>query len=614
MKLKFHISKRYFTTILILLLISPVSAFSKVNAAKKKSVNTGTSPIVSKIPVQPSHEKKVYLSPDKTVYWPLNKPVWIRLAPSARDDAPSFLLNEVYKVKSDKRKTRANDKKQAKKMPTSGLKLDVTGAQFIRWLNYISKEETLYKFVSDGVPPNSWLKLSGASKHTLKSQVVYGPGLKGRILAQDDLAGVKSSFFSIDGNPYSIYQKELSFDQERPYFIWIYSVDKVGYAEKPKVFRFNIDHTPPLTIFKKQENYIDNILSNQTRIYLSSTDNLAGIQQIYYKFGTDKKFKRYNKKRGINMIPVRTGENILTFYSTDNVNNAEIKNNYKFYLDRDPPIVRHQFIGTLYKGKKHNYVSPQTRIILQGTDDKAGVKQFEYQINKLKYKKYIDPFTPPFETGPFTVRYKAIDKLGNVSKPHFMKLMMDIKPPVTEHTITGRSHSTGGGVIWINSNTRISLKTGDDLSGVKKTEFQIADQPPQIYKKPIQIKKAGQFLFRYWGTDQVDNKEMFSPTLLIVDNTPPRIMEVFSIESSDKKVINGKTFNIFPLYTTLFINALDNSAGLGKMHFSVNGAPKKEYRKTMVFTKEGKYEIKLWAEDNVGNIAKKTIQFLIKKR
>ena len=107
---------------------------------------------------------------------------------------------------------------------------------------------------------------------------------------------------------------------------------------------------------------------------------------------------------------------------------------------------------------------------------------------------------------------------------------------------------------------------------------------------------------------------MFSPTLLIVDNVPPKILEVFSIESSEKKTVGGKIYSVFPRYTTLFIGAADNSAGLAKMHYSINGGSKKEYNKTMIFTKAGMYKIKLWGEDNVGNIATKTISFMIRKK
>ena len=69
---------------------------------------------------------------------------------------------------------------------------------------------------------------------------------------------------------------------------------------------------------------------------------------------------------------------------------------------------------------------------------------------------------------------------------------------------------------------------------------------------------------------------------------------------------------MYPLYTTLFLNADDNSAKLKGVRFSINGSPKEAYQEALLLDKPGNYYVIVEAEDNLGNISTKKMIFIVK--
>ena len=68
----------------------------------------------------------------------------------------------------------------------------------------------------------------------------------------------------------------------------------------------------------------------------------------------------------------------------------------------------------------------------------------------------------------------------------------------------------------------------------------------------------------------------------------------------------------FPLKSLLFLAATDKSAGVAKIHYSLNGGKKKPNVGAIRFRKMGDFAINIIVVDNVGNEAQKEISFSIK--
>jgi hypothetical protein len=152
------------------------------------------------------HKKKVFIDEqEKYIYWPMSMPFWVRLTPSPEENAPSYLLQRIYP------KSNAELDEYMKK----GIKLELTGQQFIRWYNAVTDETIYLKFFADGEAPVSDETLKGAPLWTAGEKLFYGKGLTGTISAQDSVSGVEQVYVSIDGNEFEPYAGKITFDREK---------------------------------------------------------------------------------------------------------------------------------------------------------------------------------------------------------------------------------------------------------------------------------------------------------------------------------------------------------------------------------------------------------------
>ncbi len=548
------------------------------------------------------HEKKVYLDEEaEKLFWPMDLPFYIRLSASPEDGAPSFLLDQVS----------PRSKIKSKKDMNEGIQLEIPGRQFIRWFNYVTEEELLLKFYSDGDAPNSDDSFVNAPKFDSGKRTFYGKGLQCNISSTDDFSGVEQTFYSIDGKAFLTYKEPLIFNKEKDVNLRYYAVDNVGNVSRPSTVLFTVDLTDPVSNHETVRNFSGNTLSPGTTIKLSSSDVISGVNKIYYRFdniGNLATFKGANLK----IDHLDDGSHTLHYYAIDQVENQETVIEYQFYLDKTPAVPGIEVVGDRYPHKNGDFVSPRSTIKLSAIDNKIGVDYIEYMINKDQYSKYFVPFIAPFETGLFKVTYRASDKLGNTCAKKTRNFQMDFTPPKSTFKVTGLNLQKQN-VVWLTKDTEVHFSAKDVGSGVQKIEYQVGDGAIKRFEKPFKISQEGQFVTRYWSTDQVNNKIENDALLLIVDNSPPEIIESYSLQSVDK-ITNDKgiSIDVYPRYLSVFLTAVDRAVGINSIKYSINGGAKKEYGNPVLFKEEGTYQIEVWADDYIGNKANKSFTVAVR--
>lgn len=552
-----------------------------------------------KLTPPPVHEHKVYEDVENNkIFWPMDMPVWVSLSPGSDKNSPRFLLDNVYE--------------NGKSKPLGeGIKLELSGNQFIRWVNNVTMGETKLRFFADGDAPIISHKFVGAPIYKSKTTVFYGKGLQCEISAKDPLSGVHDVFSSTDGQAFVSYKTPLILDQEKSYNIRYYAVDKTGYANKPAQREFIVDLSAPVTKHTTETNFIENTLSSQTTIALTSIDKLAGVKQIYYKFDNNE-YRLYTGK--LRTTGLTNGEHTLSYYAVDKVENKEEAVVYNFYYDKQPPKPVLTVTGDKHITNDNFYVATTSLINFSSTDDKIGTKQIYYLINSdRRYFHYQNAFPLSLKNGPFSVSFYAEDKLGNASVKKKRRFMMDLIAPTTTYKVIGARYAQRS-TVWINKDTKIQLSATDNASGVKQIDYIVGGNPVQPYeKKEIQIAAEGNYMFRYYSKDNVGNREGDNVLLLIVDNQAPTIEQIFSVSPVGKKSLGGKELNVYPQYSTLFLAATDMSSGLKGVWYSVNGGATKRYANSIQCNKVGKYVIKIHAEDNLGQRAETEVVFFVKK-
>ncbi len=551
----------------------------------------------------PPHKKKIFIDEkEKRIYWPMSMPFWVRLTASPEKDAPSYLLEKVHT------KSPADSKQYMEK----GIKLEVEGHQFIRWYNAITDETTYLTFYADGDAPELEAALAGAPLYKAGEKVFYGKGLKCTVSARDKISGVEGVYISMDGAAFVPYTGELAFDTGKDCFLRFYAVDRVGYASEPKAVRFTVDLTPPETRRQVHNNFSGDVLSTGTTIQLAGEDETSGLKDIFYLLDDQKEPSLYRDEK-ITLDRLADGEHRLHYYSVDNVLNMESKKTYEFYLDRTPPVAESRFAGDHHRENGVDYISPRTEIELSAADNKIGVERIEYMFGGDRYLTYSGPFKTPFKSGEHMISYRAVDRLGNVGPATGLPVRMDGTPPTSTGTIVGKKFQQRD-TTWITRNTTIELSAADDASGVRGIYFQLGEKNEyRLYTGPISITEEGRYLFKFYSADHVDNRESEQPYIIIVDNSAPTMMKTFSVpKTGTVPDEQGGEIDVYPRYTSLFFGAVDNSAGIAGIWYSVNGAREQAYSIPLVFKEEGNFSLVLRLQDNVGNARSESIRFIIK--
>jgi hypothetical protein len=558
---------------------------------------------------QPNHPKKAYCDPVKNkLYWPLEKPVFVRLAESADINASS------YPLLAD------NDSAGTK----SGIRLDLSGPQFIRWYNYLTHDSVKLHFFADGEPPECSMTLTGEKtkarptgaqgseeqKPVISQQTspCYSRSVAASLSARDRLSGIGGVYVSVNNTAWESVASDIIFNKENRYRVGYYAVDRVGNAGAPRFQDFSIDATPPFTslVFNGRIDEKDTIFSRSQAIAFSSVDTISGIHDILYRFDSEKKFSTY--KTPVSLKSLNDGSHAVSFYSIDNAGNEEQPKSRSFVIDDTPPVPLVTFEGDRIATDGQDFISPRTIVKITATDNKSGIGKIEYAVENADFVTYTSPFRFSPQLKKCDLEVRVTDNAGNCSSKHRVSVKMDAQAPKSAYTINGPLVQKGG-VLYLTAESRVTLSAKDEASGVSAIKYRIDDAAESIYTQPIAIVSEGRHLFHYLSMDKVNNSEDTQAVVIVVDNTPPRIVETFSIQLPPADTAN-KNLPKYPAGTALFLAATDAS-GVDGIWYSVNGKREVKYNGNLQFSDAGKYSVVIRAKDILGKVGEKTVGFEI---
>ena len=76
---------------------------------------------------------------------------------------------------------------------------------------------------------------------------IYGEPISFQLKSSDNLSGVKTTYYSVNGAAFAPYSAEVAVAKEGAYNLRYYAVDHVGNAEKLTTFLFDLDLTAQTT-------------------------------------------------------------------------------------------------------------------------------------------------------------------------------------------------------------------------------------------------------------------------------------------------------------------------------------------------------------------------------
>lgn len=217
--------------------------------------------------------------------------------------------------------------------------------------------------------------------------------------ATDNLAGVNVTWYRIDDGNWTLYEGNITIDQEGPHTIFFYSIDAAGNVEDEQNVTANIDYTPPETTHAINATYGKNgWIYNTARITLTATDTLSGVNTTWYKID-DGDWQEYDGPFNLSA----NGVHVISFYSTDVAGNREDEQNFTLKIDKNAPTVS---ITTPEEGYIYLFNRRILPTILGSTiiigkltlaadadDTTSGIDYVEFMLNgEILWKDYAAPY------------------------------------------------------------------------------------------------------------------------------------------------------------------------------------------------------------------------------
>ena len=232
------------------------------------------------------------------------------------------------------------------------------------------------------------------------------------------------------------------------------------------------------------------------------------------------------------------------------------------------------------------------KLQFESQDELSGVEDVYYSIDREPYQKISTPLNFE-EEEKLTLKYYAVDHVGNAEEPKENEIIIDLSAPRTNPEIKGDQHKN-----IISGRSQLSLKATDKITGVKRTYYSIDSSDERAYQQPINAANfsEGEHMLKFYSMDEVNNTEDEKTYRFYVDKTPPRVVEELM---GNTYIANGKEY--FSGKNRLKLLSMDNKAGVKEIRYSINGGPFKKYTKPFSLNKPGNLDIEIQAIDSVNN-------------
>lgn len=248
---------------------------------------------------------------------------------------------------------------------------------------------------------------------------------------------------------------------------------------------------------------------------IKADDEISGVAYIEYSID-DKGFVQYTKP----ITFKKEGYHTVAYRVFDNVGNVNFEKTISICVDSSAPILQLIPTSSVYQFRGLNYVPAGYNFYLRAFDTYSGVKQIYYAINDGEFQEYSEPLL--FDKGGnYTIKYYAVDNVGNVSNVFVYQFIVDDEKPLAE-IIPAEEPYMIGDKFYAKSGFQIEIKGHDSLSGVKLILVSVDGGDFLPYAGPITFTEEGEHTVSVSIIDNVGNTSDTWTLSGVIDNTPPK--------------------------------------------------------------------------------------------
>ncbi|WP_199847983.1 OmpL47-type beta-barrel domain-containing protein [Streptomyces dysideae] len=233
----------------------------------------------------------------------------------------------------------------------------------------------------------------------------------------------------------------------------------------------------------------------------------SGVDRIQYAVGDAGDWLPYTAPIVVDQI----GTHKIRYRAFDRAGNVSAEKSVEFTVvapqsdDTTPPETSATVSGA--QNADGAYIDMAT-VTVTASDIGSGVDRIQYAVGTAG--DWL-PYTAPVmvhTVGTHTVRYRAVDKVGNVSAEKSVQFTVvsappqDTTPPVTGVTVEGSKNSDGAYV----GNAKVTVSAADEGgSGVAGVEYSLDGGPYLAYSTPVIVDRAGTHTVAYRASDKAGN-------------------------------------------------------------------------------------------------------------
>lgn len=401
--------------------------------------------------------------------------------------------------------------------------------------------------------------------------------------------GINRTSYRVDGGPWMSYTGAFALAGEGEHLLEWFSEDNVGNVEATRSEILRVDDTPPTAaLVLGDPRYLvgGSFVTSSTPLTVTAAD--AGVTPV--GLGTvDVRFDggAWTAYAGAFTLPGE-GTRAVEFRAADRLGNVAEASATLNVDDTPPSTVLSVGDPSLVAGE--TFVTSATPLALSSVDGgpvPVGVDVVEVRIDAGSWTPYVAAFQLTGE-GRHTVRYRGIDRLGNVEAEGDASVVVDDSPP--EVMVDIGTPRYVGPARYVTPWTPISL-TATDLGavavGLASLEYRLDGGPWNPVLGPLTLSGPdGPRTLEYRARDRLGNSATGS-LILVLDATPPTT----TISPGEGRHPEGTAF---------VLSASDAGCGLEETLYRVDGGPWALYTVPLVLP-AGEHVVEYRSTDRLGN-------------
>ncbi|MGW6904310.1 OmpL47-type beta-barrel domain-containing protein [Streptomyces sp. NPDC054940] len=255
-------------------------------------------------------------------------------------------------------------------------------------------------------------------------------------------------------------------------------------------------------------------------------------------------------------------------------------------------------------------------VAIHATDNEggSGVDRVEYAIGDAgAWQPYTTPVVVD-QVGDHKIRYRALDKAGNVSAEKNVTFTVvppptdDTTAPETSATVSGEQNPDG---TYIDMAT-VTVSASDTGSGVNTIEYAIGDGAWQPYTAPVMVHQVGAHTVRYRATDKAGNvaAEKNVQFTVVAAPQPDTTAPVTGVTVEGTK--NSSGAYVGNAKVTVTATDEHHGSGVDRIEYSIDGGPYLAYGAPVIVDRAGTHTLAYRATDKAGNTsAARTVTFTV---